>query len=67
MKKIDCFRCQYFYVTWEQANPRGCKAFGFKTWQMPSQVVEESSGQPCMQFRPKPMPENNNNKKGWIA
>lgn len=68
MRKIDCFRCQYFYITWEASNPRGCKAFGFKTSRMPSQVVEETSGEPCLKFRPKPDPNKGNKPKtGWIA
>lgn len=71
MKKtnpIDCFQCKYFYVTWEPANPRGCKAFGFKTARIPSDVVLETSGEDCLKFTPKknPTPKNSSGK-GWIA
>ncbi|TYS76222.1 uracil-DNA glycosylase [Rossellomorea aquimaris] len=52
-KRINCFQCQYFYTTWEQYHPRGCKGYGFKTRAMPSLVVFQSSGSPCMKFKPK--------------
>jgi len=68
MNNIDCFRCRHFYITWEANKPRGCKAFGFKTVQMPSQVVYETSGAPCLKFLPKPQPEADGKpKKGWMA
>lgn len=51
--KIDCFKCQHFRVTWDQANPRGCSAYGFKTKQLPSLVVRQSSGMECLKFVPK--------------
>jgi len=67
-KEVDCFQCRYFYTTWEAHQPRGCKAFGFKTSQIPSQVVFEASGEPCLKFLPKKSkPPRSKNKKGWIA
>ncbi|MER1984274.1 MAG: uracil-DNA glycosylase [Solibacillus sp.] len=51
--KIDCFKCQHFRVTWDQNNPRGCHAYGFKTRQIPSLVVKQSSGMDCLKFVPK--------------
>ncbi|MFA6700006.1 MAG: uracil-DNA glycosylase [Thiomicrospira sp.] len=67
MNNIDCFKCRYFYITWEAQHPRGCKAFGFKTTRMPSQVVEETSGKPCLKFQPKPTRPQNSPQSGWIA
>ena len=55
--RIDCFKCQYFRVTWDQNNPRGCNAYGFKTKQLPSTVVKQSSGMDCMKFYPKQQQE----------
>lgn len=67
-KPIDCFKCRYFYITWDASQPKGCKAFRFKTKKMPSTVVLETSGEPCLKFTPKPNPENaSSKKKGWIA
>lgn len=51
--KVDCFKCQFFRVTWDQNNPRGCSAYGFKTKQLPSVVVKQSSGMECLKFVPK--------------
>lgn len=64
---IDCFKCRHFYVTWDASKPRGCKAFGFKGPQLPSVVVLESSGEPCLKFSPKPEPNTPDTKRGWIA
>ncbi|QCU90029.1 uracil-DNA glycosylase [Thiomicrorhabdus sediminis] len=67
-KPIDCFQCKNFYVTWDANAPRGCKAFGFKTRRLPSEVVFESSGEECLMFKPKhPTPRKNPKKDGWIA
>jgi len=52
-KRIDCFKCKHFYVTWDQGFPRGCKAMGFKSREMPSDVVYQSSGIECMKFEGK--------------
>jgi len=48
--KVDCFQCKYFAVTWEPRFPRSCKLFGFKTVQMPSVTVFNSSGVQCEGF-----------------
>ncbi|MFS8629776.1 MAG: uracil-DNA glycosylase [Bacillales bacterium] len=52
-KRINCFQCRYFYVTWDPNFPRGCKAFGFKTKTLPSVEVLRASGQECLKFEPK--------------
>lgn len=70
---VDCFKCKHFFVTWDDSRPKGCHAFGFKTKRLPSAVVFETSGQPCMKFEPKPdetnPPSQRKKKKtdGWIA
>ncbi|QGQ95902.1 uracil-DNA glycosylase [Paenibacillus psychroresistens] len=51
--KIDCMKCKYFYVTWDSNSPRGCKFFNFKSKQLPSTVVLQSSGEACLKFEPK--------------
>ena len=43
----NCTSCQHFYVTWEADRPRGCRAYGFKSANWPSQVVLNESGRPC--------------------
>ncbi|MBB5324058.1 hypothetical protein HNQ34_001150 [Anoxybacillus tepidamans] len=49
-QRVNCYRCQHFYVTWDRQFPRGCRAFGFKSAALPSVVVKQSSGAPCMKF-----------------
>ncbi|MEH6943006.1 uracil-DNA glycosylase [Bacillus sp. JJ722] len=43
-------KCKHYFVTWDQHAPKGCKAFGFKSIQLPSMIVLQSSGQNCMKF-----------------
>lgn len=53
MKRINCRKCEYYYVTWEASQPHGCKAYGFKSAQIPSMVVYSSSGAACSLFKEK--------------
>jgi hypothetical protein len=52
-EKIDCFTCRHFYVTWDKKHPKGCRAMGFKSREMPSIAVFESSGMKCLRYKPK--------------
>lgn len=51
--KVNCFQCEHFYVTWDPKFPRGCRAFGFKTAQIPSAQVLQASGKQCLQYSKK--------------
>lgn len=51
--KIVCQKCIYYFVTWEAVKPHGCKAYAFKSQQLPSTVVKSSSGDDCKLFSPK--------------
>jgi len=51
MKRINCRRCEHFFVTWEKNKPYGCKAYGFKSQHIPSIVVFQSSGSDCSLFK----------------
>ena len=53
MQKINCRKCEYYFVTWEAGKPHGCKAYGFKSAQIPSMVVKRSSGSECSFFKEK--------------
>ncbi|MBA4418689.1 MAG: uracil-DNA glycosylase [Syntrophus sp. (in: bacteria)] len=55
-EKIDCFACRHFYVTWDKKYPKGCRAMGFKTREMPSIAVFKSSGLKCLRYEPKETP-----------
>lgn len=52
-EKINCIRCKHYFVTWDAQRPYGCKLFGFKTWQIPSVAVHQTSGKPCQGFETK--------------
>lgn len=52
-KPPDCLHCKHYVVTWESAQPRGCRAYEFKTAEMPSDLVLASSGEPCQLFESK--------------
>jgi len=49
----NCFKCKFFYVTWDPKHPNGCKAMGFKTKRLPSVIVFQSSGNPCQVYKEK--------------
>lgn len=50
----DCLHCVHYFVTWETGSPRGCRAYEFKSTELPSEVVFASSGAPCRLFERKP-------------
>ncbi len=52
-ERINCFHCSHFFITWDKSFPNGCKAFGFKTRQLPSISVQQASGARCAAFQPK--------------
>lgn len=51
--KRNCYKCKFFYVTWEPKHPNGCKAMGFKSKLLPSITVYKNSGKPCQLFTEK--------------
>ncbi|MCK9162618.1 MAG: uracil-DNA glycosylase [Arcobacter butzleri] len=46
-QRIICQKCIHYFVTWEPSRPHGCRAYGFKSKQIPSMVVKQTSGQEC--------------------
>jgi hypothetical protein len=56
-EKVDCFQCRHFFITWDKNFPRGCHALGFKSREMPSQMVFQASGMQCMKFEKKETPD----------
>ncbi|MGA1868859.1 MAG: uracil-DNA glycosylase [bacterium] len=52
-RDVNCYKCHYFYITWDKNFPYGCKAMGFKTKKTPSAMVRESSGFVCQSFKKK--------------
>jgi hypothetical protein len=52
----DCQRCLHHYITYEPTWPHGCRAFDFKSKQLPALLVRQNSGQPCGAFESRPSP-----------
>jgi hypothetical protein len=50
----DCWKCQYFAVSWDPKLPYLCKLFGFKSRNLPALEVIRADGKPCEGFVPKP-------------
>ena len=44
---IKCHGCYFFYITYKQSKPYGCKAYGFISKILPAKVVFDSSGKKC--------------------
>lgn len=71
--KIDCVRCQHYFVTWDVNRPHGCRFFAFKSPNSPALAVFESSGKPCEAFAQKQLTQqieqriNDNKIEGWMA
>jgi len=60
--KPNCIKCKHYYITFDQATPRGCRAYQIQSKQMPNQIIKAAnSGQDCIGFQPKP--ERNANTK----
>jgi hypothetical protein len=45
-----CLDCRHFYVTWDARFPRGCRAYGVASRELPSVVVLQATGQKCATF-----------------
>jgi len=48
--KVNCFQCIYFTVTWDTQFPRACSLYGFKSANLPSATVLETTGTACLGF-----------------
>ncbi len=46
-RRPSCFACVHFYITHEPTHPYGCRVMHFKSLQLPSVVVFNSSGMDC--------------------
>jgi hypothetical protein len=52
-RSVNCVKCRHYMITWQPAQPYGCKAHGFMSRRNPALVVFESSGMQCQLFEPK--------------
>jgi len=52
-RNISCNSCRYFYITWNNKRPYGCRAMGFISAKLPSTAVLEIEGRDCLSFEDK--------------
>jgi len=57
--RVNCFQCKHFSVTWNPEFPKACSLFGFKTKNLPSVDVIESTGTECLGFEKKEIYKEN--------
>ena len=62
-RTIVCRKCQFYFVTWDQRRPHGCRAMNFMSRRPPSLVVRQNSGQDCLRYTPKEAPENGHKQR----
>jgi hypothetical protein len=53
-QEVRCGTCRHFFVTYEPQHPWGCRSFGFKSANLPSQEVLVATGTVCAQFEQRP-------------
>ena len=52
-EKINCFRCKYFYITWNIEYPKGCSKFCFESDSMPTDFLEKCNIPICPFYKDK--------------
>ncbi len=52
----NCWKCQYFAVSWDPGMPYSCRLMGFKSRVLPAIEVLRADGSRCRGFLPKPAP-----------
>lgn len=68
--KPNCMKCKHFYITYDQNTPRGCRAYGIQSKQLPSMIIKAAnSGAECIGFTKKPeknpQTKNLNDSRYW--
>ena len=50
----NCTKCKYYFITYDQNTPRGCKAYQIQSKQLPSVIVKNANnGADCIGFEEK--------------
>jgi hypothetical protein len=50
MKSANCYKCVYFYNTFDGSMPYGCRIFGLLSRRFPSSVIREALRHDCTLF-----------------
>ena len=67
--RLTCYQCRFLHVTHDARRPWGCHKFGFKSPNLPGQVVFSSTGTKCANYiqREPVQIENEPKDKGILA
>lgn len=65
MEKPNCLKCKYYYVTWEKGTPHGCKIYGIKSQNHPTQIVAAAGQGECQGYTPKAQKSEANRDQGY--
>ena len=53
-QRIDCHRCRYYFISWDEHFPHGCRRMGFKSRLFPGDEVRHAmDGRDCRLFEAK--------------
>ena len=52
----NCFKCQYFAISWQPSAPYACRLLGFKSKVLPAIQVMRVDGRRCLGFVAKTLP-----------
>ena len=58
-QRVNCYQCEYLFITHDKTKRYGCKKFGFKGPYFPSITVFSTTGTKCAYFNLKKRLENN--------
>ena len=61
--RLTCFQCQFLRVTHDARRPWACNKFGFKSPNLPGQVVFASTGTKCANYLQREPVRNANEPK----
>ena len=50
---VNCYKCEYLFITHEKNKRYGCRKFGFKGPYFPSITVFSTTGTKCAYFKTK--------------
>ena len=56
--QISCGKCKFYFVTHDVSRPWGCGKFRFKSKNLPSHEVKQSTGMDCAYFSEKAFIKN---------
>ena len=58
-RHVNCYQCEYLFITHEKNKRYGCRKFGFKGPYFPSITVFSATGTKCAYFKMKKRLKNN--------